>query len=154
MFGENPHPPTDEGGGKGLGVMDPEGIPVQDLCSLDQKEIPGVGGGGPGIGHESIGEHEIIGREFSSIVPLHPFAEMKGDRKLVGGHLPGFGQIPYDVVIFVIFHQAIVEEAADLVRSGIPGDIGDHAAGISDGAQDDRVSRRWLPIPEIINRTC
>ena len=135
--GQNVQAPGTQGRGEGLGIGDPEGMVVRRLGLLHLEIVPGIGGGGLGVHHHLVGEQHVLGRERGAVLPLDPFTEMEGNGEPVRRDVPAFGQVPHQVEVAVILHQAVVDQGVDVGRGGVGGQGRQQGAGVPDGGVDE-----------------
>ena len=148
-LGRMPIPQLSEGRRVGLGVGDPEGVGVGSLGLDHLLEVFGVGGGGLGVDVDPVGEQHVGGGEGGAVVPLDPVAQVEGDGQVVGGDLPRFGQLPFELEVLVVAHQAVVDQAVDVGGGRIGGEDRQQGARLADGPLDEGVAvgrRGRLPL--------
>ena len=66
-----------------------------------------------------VGKENIFRREQLAVMPADSSSQMKNNDQPIGFYVPGFGEIADQLQIFIVFDQAIKDEACDVIGSRI-----------------------------------
>ena len=140
MTGQDGTAPADQSGSKRLVVSDPNRVVVRSLHLLYRFKIFRVCSRCLRINSDPISIKYIGRGKGFSVVPFYTLAQMKSDAQTFIGYFPGFGQITDNIHVLVVFDQAVVYQAGNIMRRRIRCQKRNQIAGITDIPSDQYIA--------------
>ena len=93
-----------------------------------------------GVDGDMVGIENVTGGKLVAVVPFHPPAEVEGYGQPVGGNIPRFGKLPFELQILVVPNETVVNLACNIMGSGVGSKERDQGRWLADGADNEGIT--------------